>query len=467
MANIQERRDRSGKLISYSIRVFRGRAADGTQLKPYTATFNVEPTWTERSAKKKAETFAAQFEAQCKSGVVSDSRLKFSEYCDYVIDLKDKRGTLKHSTFVRYKELTERIYPEIGHIKLKDLRTDHLNNLYSKLSEEGVRSGNDKATAKIDLATLLKNQHMSRAKLAEVSGVPNTTVCAAVRGETITLFRAEQIAKALGKDINSSFVVEKDTRPLSAKTVLEHHRLISTVLTQAVKEGLVPVNVSSRCELPKADHKEVRYFQPEEIAAIRDALEKEPIMWKVLVHLFLVTGARRGEVLGLRWFSVDEVKNRIHICNNVQYASDIGIYEDTPKTEKSERYISIPQETVELLKNYRAYRKEELKKAGVILTDQGFVFSQPDGKPLHPDSVNNWLNGFSKRHGLPHINPHAFRHSMASLLYFNNVDSVSISHRLGHAQVSTTQNIYAHVIKEADERNADIISDIFLKAKQA
>lgn len=62
MANIQERRDKSGKLISFSIRVHRGRGADGKQLKPYTTTFDVSPTWTEKSARKKAEAFAATFE---------------------------------------------------------------------------------------------------------------------------------------------------------------------------------------------------------------------------------------------------------------------------------------------------------------------------------------------------------------------------------------------------------------------
>lgn len=82
---------------------------------------------------------------------------------------------------------------------------------------------------------------------------------------------------------------------------------------------------------------------------------------------------------------------------------------------------------------------------------------------MHPDSVTRWLSRFSVRHGLPHINPHAFRHTMASMLYFNGVDSVSISKRLGHAQVSTTTDIYAHVIEEADKKNADILADIFLK----
>ena len=106
MANIQERRDKSGKLISYSIRVFRGRGADGKQLKPWTATFDVSPTWTEKSARKKAETFAAQFERDCKAGVATDTRLRFDEYTRYVFDLKEKNKQLKPSTLVRYEELS-------------------------------------------------------------------------------------------------------------------------------------------------------------------------------------------------------------------------------------------------------------------------------------------------------------------------------------------------------------------------
>ena len=394
MANIQERRDKSGKLISFSIRVHRGRGADGKQLKPYTATFEVQPTWTEKSARKKAEAFAATFEKEIKEGRISDNRQKFAAYCDYVIDLKEKRG-VKHSTITRYKELTGRIYPAIGHMKLTAIRADVLNDLYTALSADGL----NKRTG--------------------------------------------------GK--------------LSNKTILEHHRLISTVLEQAVKEGLVPFNVAERAELPKATRKEVNYFQPEQVAAIREALEVEPIKWKTLTHLLLITGARRGEILGLKWDKVDFDGNRIYICNNILYSSDVGIYEDTPKTEMSKRFISLPAETMQLLRQYRAWQNEERLRLGEYYQYQGFVFSQDNGKPMHPDSVTDWLSKFSKRHDLPHINPHAFRHTMASMLYFNGVDSVSISKRLGHAQVSTTANIYAHVVEEADKKNADILADIFLK----
>ena len=82
---------------------------------------------------------------------------------------------------------------------------------------------------------------------------------------------------------------------------------------------------------------------------------------------------------------------------------------------------------------------------------------------MHPDSVTTWLDRFSKRHGLPHINPHKFRHTMASLLIYNGTDVLTVSKRLGHAQVSTTTDIYSHAIKEADERAAESIADVVLR----
>ena len=393
MANLQERRNKEGKLVSYSVRVHRGRGLDGKQLKPYTATFEVAPTWSEKTARKKAEAFAATFEKSCREGIVSDSRQTFAQYCAYVLELKESRRA-KHSTIARYKDLARRIYPAIGHLKLRELRADHLNDLYTQLGRDGQNK----------------------------------------RG---------------GK--------------LSPKTILEHHRLISTVLEQAVKEGLVPFNVAGRATLPKVERKEANYFQPHQVEAIRQALEEEPLKWKMLVHLLLVTGARRGELLGLKWDKVDFDRCQISICNAVLYSADVGVYESTPKTERSKRTITLPAQTMELLSQYQTWQNGERLRLGAYYQNQGFVFSQDDGGPMHPDSVTDWLRKFSRRHGLPHINPHAFRHTMASLLYFNGVDSVSISKRLGHAQVSTTANIYAHVMEAADQKSADILAAVLLK----
>lgn len=462
MANIQERRNKEGKLVSFSIRVHRGRGADGKQLKPYTTTFEVKPTWTEASARKKAAAFAATFEKSCREGTATDTRLKFSEYCDYVIGLKESRG-LKHSTIVRYKELTTRIYPAIGHIKLRDLRADHLNDFYTALGKPGTKMTAVKATAKMDLVALCKEKGLRFMDVSEKCGLTVRVISPAIKGQPVNTRTAGAVAEALGLKLEKAFDIEKSIESLSVKTILEHHRLISTVLAQAEKEGLVPFNVAGRAILPKVEKKEVNYFQPEQVAAIRDALELEPIKWRTITHLLLITGARRGEVMGLKWDKVDFDSNRIHICNSVLYAHDIGIYESTPKTATSTRYVTLPPETMQLLRQYRAWQREERFRLGEYYQDQGFLFAQDHGGPMNPDTVTDWLAKFSKRHGLPHINPHAFRHTMASMLYFNGVDSVSISKRLGHAQVSTTANIYAHVMAEADQRNADILSEIFLK----
>lgn len=394
MANIQERRDKDGKLISYSIRVHRGRGADGKQLKPYTATFDVSPTWTEKSARKKAEAFAATFEKECRMGITSDSRQTFQAYAEYVLELKERRGD-KHSSIADYKLMSKRIYPAIGHIKLRELRPDHLNSFYADLAKPG------------------------------------------------------QNKRTGGK--------------LSNKTILRHHRFISIVLAQAVREGLVPFNAASRAEPPKAEKKEANHLQKDDIAAILKALETEPIKWQMLVHMLMITGARRGEIIGLKWKNVDFDNNRIYICNTVYYTPDRGVYESSPKTESSKRYIALPAQTMQELKKYRVWQYEERLKLGAYYQNQDYVFSQDNGKVMHPDSLATWLARFSKRHGLPHINPHAFRHTMASMLFFNGMDAVSISKRLGHAQVSTTSDIYAHVIAEADKKNADILGEIFLK----
>ena len=133
------------------------------------------------------------------------------------------------------------------------------------------------------------------------------------------------------------------------------------------------------------------------------------------------------------------------------------------ETSTSDRWVSLPAETMRLLRQYQIWQNTERLRLGEYYQNQDFLFAQDNGNPMHPDSVTDWLKKFSKRHGLPHINPHAFRHTMASMRYFNGVDSVSISKRLGHAQVSTTANIYAHVMEAADQKNADILADVFLK----
>ena len=147
MANLQERRNKDGKLISYSIRIFAWRGPDGNQPKPFTATFEVKPTWSEKSARKKAEAYAAALEKEVKEGRLENARQRFDQYCDYVLELKKRSGT-KQTTLKGYRYLIPRTYKAIGHILLKDLRPDHLNAFYMQLEEEGSGVEQNMAGAK-------------------------------------------------------------------------------------------------------------------------------------------------------------------------------------------------------------------------------------------------------------------------------------------------------------------------------
>jgi integrase len=124
---------------------------------------------------------------------------------------------------------------------------------------------------------------------------------------------------------------------------------------------------------------------------------------------------------------------------------------------------------MELIKQYRQWFEQRKEEYGSRWHESGFLFfserSGQEGEPMNPDSITRYLDKFSRDKGLPHINPHAFRHTMASVLCFSKVDPVSISRRLGHSRVSTTTDIYSHMLKEADEVSAEQLAEVMLRRK--
>ncbi len=466
MASIRPRKNKDGVITSYQIRVFKGYAPDGKELPKYTATFKPDPKKTEKQNQKALNKFAVEFEEKCKRGLAGDTRQTFAEYAEYVLRLKERAG-VKHSTLTIYRTFLPLINEHIGHLKITDIRPQQLNNFYEVLSKPGIRRKPGRAKAREDIKAILKEKGLTIKKAAELAGIANNTLSTVCNGGSINEDKAQAIASLLEMPLNKLFTVTKDNTPFSNKTILEYHRFISTVLDQADKELLIPYNPARKATPPKVKPHTANYFQIEEVEAIRDSLEKEPLKWRVLVHLLLISGARRGEICGLKWDVIDWKNNRIHICNNLLYAPDRGIYEESTKTEESDRFVTLPPETMALLKDYRKWYLLQMHNYGDQWNFTNYLFFQEKtgnvGKPMHPDTVNSYLDSFSERYKLPHINPHAFRHTMASILYFNNVDSVSISKRLGHSKVSTTSDIYSHIIKEADSRSAECIADVILR----
>lgn len=459
MAQIERREGKKG--VRYLLTVNGGRDAFGKQIR-HRKTFTPPQTWSEARQEKAAWTEASKFEEQIKQGFSMDNRQTFEQYATYAIDLKRRDG-VHESTLERYEDLLKRINPQIGHLKLADIRPGHLNKLYGQLGKEGDRKKEAMASSKVDLSAEIKRLGLSKTKFAELAGISARAVGQACKSP-VAEATAVKIAAALDRKVEKIFNVERDTSPLSPKTILEHHRLISTILGQAEKEMLIPYNPASKATPPRPVKPEPNYFQPDTIYAILDAADTEPLKYRVFVYLAVSTGARRGELAGLKWDNVNLSTGQVNINHGLYYSSRRGIYVGETKTGEH-RSLKIPAEVVDLLKQWRREQTELRLLNGDRWQDNGYIFSQDDGRPMHPDTWTGWLKKFSKRHGLPHINPHAFRHSAASALIANHVDVVTVSKVLGHASPTTTGKFYAHMIEDAKTAATDTIADVLIRRK--
>ncbi len=462
MANIKRINGKTG--VSFQITVTQGRDINGRQVRHY-RTWKPEGRMTERQMQRAVERAAADFEREIEQGFQTDNRQTFSEYARYVIALKRSAG-IKERTLAHYEYLLTRCDRAIGHLRLCDIRPQHLNLFYQNLQEEGVRTGKNRATAKLDLGAYLKKEGVTREALAARAGVSPTTITTACRAQPILEAKAAQIAAALDRKAGDLFTVDQDKTPLSAKTVAEYHRFIHTALQQAEDDLLLPYNPAAKAAPPKITKSAPDFYEPDTVAAILEAAESEPIKWRTMLHLFLITGRRREDICGLKWSKIDFDTGIVCIDTALLYLPKLGIYESSTKTENV-IYLPLPQETMQLLREYRAWYNELRLKNGDRWQDSGFLFVKNNGAPIHPDSFAGWLRRFTTRHDLPHLHPHGFRHANASMLIGNGVDVVTVANRLGHADVSTTLDIYSHAISEAKAKASETLADVMLRHKKA
>ena len=305
----------------------------------------------------------------------------------------------------------------------------------------------------------------SKGRLARESGVAASTITAATAFKPISTKCAEAIAEALEGEFDEFFKVDDKKVPLSDKTVLEHHRLISTILAQAEKEMIVVYNAAAKATPPRPKAPKPTYYQPDEMDDILKALEDEPLRWKAITYLLIDTGCRRGEVMGLKWDNVELDTGLLIIDHALLYTASKGTYEGETKTGKPRAVMLAPQ-SLELLNKWHTEQLRLRLLNGDRWVRSDFIFTHDDGTVMNPDSITSWLRKFSERHNLPHIHPHAFRHTAASTMIANGVDLVTAASELGHANATTTANIYAHQIAVAKARAAKVRGGVFSTREQ-
>lgn len=462
MAYIEPYYDQSGHISSYRITVYDGMDFNGGY-KRRRKTWRPKPGMTNRQADTAVKKIAFEFEKEVADGFRVDDNQTFAEYAEYVLELKERNG-IRPRTIDRYRDMLVRINDNFGMMKLTEIRPQHLNEFYKYLSEVGVRDSKVKAIAKINLESFIARSGKSKTQLANSVGLAPSTFFGAVKGGQVSLATAEKVAKSLGMEVKDAFRTSQDMSKLSNKTVLEYHRLISSIMSQAEKEMIVHYNPAARASPPKPQKPEPDYFQPDVLDDILAALENVPLRWKAISYLLIDTGCRRGEAVGLKWDCVDFDTGVIVIKRAILYDNKRGIMEGPTKTG-SVRAVRIAPQTLKLLREVRNAQIESGMKNGCGWDKNGYVFTREDGAPINPDSVTAWFRKFSSKNGLPHIHPHAFRHTAASIMIASGIDLVTTANELGHANATTTATIYAHQITIAKTKASEVRASVFSRRK--
>lgn len=449
MASIRRIEGQSGP--SYHITVSNGRDASGKQIRYY-MTWRPDRPMSNRQMEKAAQKAAFEFERQIDSGYQFDNRQTFDAYAAYVLDLKARSGRAA-TTLDNYRNLLRRVSPYIGHLKLAEVRPQHLNLLYKALSEEPM--GPPRMLPNQRLMELVRS--VPKRQLVQNAGLNTQTVNKLWSGKAVLLSTAQRIASYWQLEAKELFTPYHDKRTCPPEYIRSVHACVSIIFAQAEKEMLIPYDPASRASPPKPYESRTTCLEPEELARVLAALEQEPIKWRTLLHIMMVTGCRRGEVLSLKWSNLETEKQRILLNSGVTYCKTQGLADGPTKT-RTARYVTLPGETMALLEQYRCWQKEQLHPSAADL-----IFPGDAGELMSPTSVNAWLTRFCTRHGLPHIHPHAFRHTAASILIANGVDIVTVSKMLGHKKPSMTTDVYSHMIARAQSHATESIAQVILR----
>lgn len=460
MASIRKIEGKGG--ISYKITVTIGTDYAGKQVRHY-KTWKPDQGMTTKQAEKEAKRIAYDFEREIELGYQADNRQTFAQYASYVYSMMEQRGDSPHSLW-RFERMSNRIAKEssFGSMKLKAIRPQHINEYYKTLTKQG--SGSYTARQIVDFNSIVGDE--AKAAFAQKHGIPVWTVRRLCKGANTSPEMAQQIETAL-KRKGLFEIVRRSEKPLSYNTMVIIHSVITTVFAWAEKEMIIPYNPARKATLPmKKDGKEADCLQPEELEQIMAALQMEDIDKRAMVTLFIVTGCRKGEIMGLKWDKVDFQKREATIDSSLSYLSGKGVFEGPTKTRNTRKVI-LPESVIPLLHDYRVWQLEQRLKCGDLWQDTGFVFTRWNGTPLNPGCFNMWLSRFCKKNGIRPVHPHTFRHSAASIMIAGGVDVLTVSKMLGHADVSTTLNTYGHAIEESKRKAAECIADTILKKKRA
>lgn len=249
-----------------------------------------------------------------------------------------------------------------------------------------------------------------------------------------------------------------------ANTVIHYHALLRRAFQQAFKEERIEANPFDRVGRPKKNKFHGENYTQEELLTLLHLARGDVIYPAIL--LAGAMGLRRSEALGVRWSRIDWEKRTVLLDTKIVEYRENGKKKVEPveemKNKSSRRTLPLPDPVVEMLQVQKEHREVYRKMFQGSYNAQylDYVCVNQLGELLRPSYVTDHFRELLEKYGLRHIRFHDLRHTFASLLINQDVPLINVSNFLGHSDLSTTANIYAHLDKASKQASADVISDI-------
>ncbi|MEY8462466.1 tyrosine-type recombinase/integrase [Streptococcus merionis] len=225
--------------------------------------------------------------------------------------------------------------------------------------------------------------------------------------------------------------------------------LASQVFEYAISLELIESNPMKKTLKPKRQKKDKdeleQFYTKEELKEFFELVESfEDLEMLTFFRLLAFTGMRKNEVGALRWSDINLKQGQLKVNQTLAKGEGSKTIFQTPKTKKSQRTIPLDPKTVSILKDWHNY------------STQGLLFKTENGSPKSIVHVNNMLNRVWRKYPeFKRITPHGFRHTHCSLLFEAGASIKEVQERLGHENIQTTMDIYAHVSQQAKNKVAD------------
>ncbi len=441
-------------------------------------------------ARREAEKLLAEFVLEIEKGLfIEPSKLTFKDFADRW--LRDYGETnLAPKTLFRYKQiLNTRILPAMGHLKIERIKPSHLLDFYANLQEDGIREDG-------------KPGGLSGKTITQHHRILSSLFNDAVQWQVIGSNPAARVKPPKTTKKQALCYDEEQTAAL-LEAVEKESLKYKVMLTLAIATGL------RRGELMGLEWGDINFDkntlevrQASQYIPGQGTFTKEPkneISKRIMAVPSSVLGllkqykahqAEKRLKVGDLWRGSGVLSNFTELFDAVTPKEVLGtqllksLRNQSGIIEKWEENIKAiaeqvkNEEFIQELRKFGANAAPEITALNTLTDKQlqefislwqekrknyrgGRLFVTWDGQPMHPDTVSKWFPKFLKRHKLPPLPFHGLRHTAASLLIAEGAPAKNISSRLGHANISTTYDIYGHALKSVDRDIADKLDHIF------